>query len=109
MARGQEQRDLNRKKVGSANPTLRRKAIELLGPLGSEKAGAGLLALYSKEPDKDIRRKVIEALFVQGNAKALVEIARKETDQELKKKVVEQLSIMNSKEGTDFLMELLNK
>jgi len=50
---------------------------------------------------------VIEALFLQGNAKAIVEIARKETDPELKKKAVEQLWLMNSKEGTEFFEEIL--
>jgi hypothetical protein len=65
--------------------------------------------MYAGETDKGIRKKVIEALFLQGNAKALVEIARKETDSELKKKAVEQLSIMGSKEGTEYFKELLDK
>ena len=88
---------------------LRRAAIEKLGLMGSEKTAATLLKMYGNENDKEIRKKVIEALFLQGNAKAIVEIARKETDPALKKKAVEQLSIMNSKEGTEFFEEILNK
>ncbi len=91
------------------DPGLRRKAIEMLGPMGSEKTGAGLVALYDLYQDPDLRKKVIEALFAQGNGKALVEIARKETNPALRKKAIEQLSAMNSKEGTDYFMELLNK
>ena len=68
-----------------------------------------MLKMYDNEKEKEIRKKVIEALFLQGNAKAIVEIARKETDPELKKKAVEQLSIMNSKEGTEFFEEILNR
>ena len=62
------------------DPGLRLKAVELLGPMGSEKTGAGLSALYDNEKDRDIRKKIIESLFVQGNAKALVAIAKTEKD-----------------------------
>ncbi len=75
--------------------------------MGSEGTTATLLKMYANEKEKEIRKKVIEALFLQGNAKAIVTIARKETDPELKKKAVEQLSIMNSKEGAEFFEELL--
>ena len=47
--------------------------------------------------------------FIQGNAKALVNLARNEKDPELRKTAVEKLSVMNSKESTDFMMEILNK
>ncbi len=93
--------------LNEKDPALRLKAVELLGPMGAEKTGPTLVFLYEK--DKDLRRKIIEALFVQGNAKALVAIARRETDPRLKKKAVEQLSVMNSKEGSEFFMELLSK
>ena len=52
---------------------------------------------------------IINALFIQGNAAALVDIARKETDMNLKKQVVNQLSVMHSKEANDYLMEILAK
>jgi len=52
---------------------------------------------------------VIQGLFVQGNAKALVDLARKETDPSVKKEIVGKLSVMGSKEATDYLMEILNK
>jgi hypothetical protein len=38
-----------------------------------------------------------------------VAIARGEKDPELKKTAVQKLSLMHSKEGTDYLMELLQK
>ena len=66
-----------------------------------------IAAAAANEKETEIRKKVIEALFLQGNAKAIADIARKETDPELKKKAVEQLSIMNSKEGTEFFEEIL--
>ncbi len=50
---------------------------------------------------------VLNAYFVQGNATALIAIARKEQDPELKKKAVQMLSMMQSKEATDYMLELL--
>jgi hypothetical protein len=46
---------------------------------------------------------------LQNNASALVAIARTEKDPELKREAVQKLSLMHSKEGTDYLMELLQK
>jgi hypothetical protein len=51
----------------------------------------------------------LNAYFLQGNAKALVAIARTEKDPELRKTAVSKLALMNSKEGTEYLMELLQK
>ena len=56
-----------------------------------------------------VREEVLNAFFLQGNAAAIVAIARGEKDPELKKIAVQKLSIMNSKEGTDYLMEILQK
>ena len=91
------------------DPELRRSAIEKLGLMRSPKTAEALARIYANEKEKGIRKKVIEALFLQGNAKAIVEIARKETDPELKKNAVERLSIMNSKEGLEYFEEILNK
>jgi len=66
-------------------------------------------ARHASEPDVEARRAVIQALFVQGNVDALVDIARKEKDPQLRKDAVAQLSHMNSKAATDFMLEILNK
>jgi HEAT repeat protein len=65
--------------------------------------------MYRSESDQRVREAALQALFVQGNAKALIEIAKAETDPELKKKAVAHLSHMGSKEATAFLLEILNK
>ncbi|HMD50525.1 MAG TPA: hypothetical protein VKG79_15550, partial [Bryobacteraceae bacterium] len=84
-------------------------AINQLGVMGKSKTGASLAALYPQETDSENKKAIINALFVQGNAPALVDLARKETDMNMKKQIVNQLSIMHSKEATDYLMELLAK
>ena len=65
------------------------------------------MTMYASEKEPDIRKEIIQALFLQQNAKALVDIARKETDPELKKAAAQKLSLMNSKEGTEYFMDLL--
>jgi HEAT repeat protein len=83
-------------------------AIRSLGLMG-KKTGPDLVAMYASDPDKAVKKAVLQALFLQGNATAIVEIARKETDPELKKEAVQKLSLMNSKEAAEFMMEVLNK
>ncbi len=91
------------------DPELRRAAIRNLGLIGSAEAKDALPAIYAKETDRENKEAVLNALFIQGNAHALVAIARSEKDPELKRTAVSKLSIMNSKEGNDYLMEILQK
>jgi hypothetical protein len=88
---------------------LRRAAIRNLGLVHSNDSGKALQAIYAKETDREVREEVLNAFFLQNNAAALVAIARAEKDPELKKTAVQKLSLMHSKEGTDYLMELLQK
>jgi HEAT repeat protein len=94
---------------GEKDPEIRRTAIHNLGLIGSEDARLALPAIYAKETDRENKETVLNALFIQGNAHALVTIARGEKDPELKKLAVSKLSLMNSKEGNDYLMEILQK
>jgi hypothetical protein len=94
---------------GEKDPEIRRTAIRNLGLVGSEDAKQALLAIYAKETNRENKEAVLNALFIQGNAHALVTIARGEKDPELKKTAVSKLALMNSKEGNDYLMEILQK
>ena len=94
---------------GEKNPELRGKAVELLGVMSKEKTGALLMSIYAKESEPSVRRRVLNALFIQGDAKPLIEIARKEQDPRLKREAVEKLSLMRSAEAKDYMLELLNK
>lgn len=91
------------------NPRLRRAAIHSLGLMGGEQTGAALVAMYGSESDPAIRGEIVNGLFIQGNAKAMVELARKETNPEMKKMIVGKLAVMGNKDATEYLMELLNK
>lgn len=91
------------------DPEIRRSAIHNLGLIGNEESRQALLNIYNKETDRENKETVINSLFMQGNAHALVAIARSEKDPELKKAAVSKLALMNSKEGNDYLMEILQK
>jgi HEAT repeats len=91
------------------DPELRRTAIRNLGLIHSEDSAKGLQSIYAKETDRGVKEEVLKALFLQGNAAAIVAIARNEKDPDLKKAAVSKLSIMHSKEATDYLMEILQK
>jgi HEAT repeat protein len=88
---------------------LRQAAVRSLGNADAGRASAILSAQYDKEKDTAVRQGILRAFANQDNAKALIAVARKETDAELKKCAVRQLSNMDSKEATDYLMEILNK
>jgi hypothetical protein len=91
------------------DPELRRAAVRNLGLVNSQESGKALAEIYARETDRAIREEVLNAYFLQGNASAIVAIAKSEKDPGLKKKAVEKLSLMQSKEGSDYLMELLQK
>jgi hypothetical protein len=90
-------------------PRLRKTAINMLGTKRKVDTADALVSIYGAEQDKAVKREILNALFIQGNAKAIIEVARKEQDVNLKRDAVQKLSMMKSKEATDFMMELLNK
>lgn len=91
------------------NPELRREAVRSLGLMGSKKTGDALVQIYSTDRDLEIRKGVVNALFLQENATALVALARKEDDINLKKEIVQKLALMHSEAATAYMMELIGK
>jgi len=88
---------------------LRLMAIHWLGVMDAPKTADVLVSIYENTRDPSIRNQVIQGLFVQDNAKALISLARKETDLSMKKAIVSKLSIMDSKEAREYLLEIINK
>ena len=96
--------------LNEQNLELRRAAIRNLGLMRGGKSSETLTLLYGREKDPAIRRDIINAFFIQGNAEQLVAIARKETDPNMRKELVSRLSQMTrSKVALDYLMEILQK
>ncbi len=89
------------------DPKLRASAIRSLGLMHSAQATDGLTALYANEQDMNVKKQIVESLWIQHSAKALVDVAKKETNPEMKRDIVQKLTMMHSKEATDYMMELL--
>jgi len=90
-------------------PELRRAAVRNLGLVRSDESSKALAEIYARETDRGIREEVLNAYFLQGNAGAIVAIAKAEKDPALKRTAVQKLSLMHSKEASDYMMELLQK
>jgi len=92
---------------GEKDPELRKTEIRNLGLMKRAGTAEALVAIYGSDQNPEIRRTVVNALFLQNNAAALVNLARAERSPETKKEIVSKLSLMKSKEATDYLLELL--
>jgi len=98
--------------MNEKDPSLKMSAINDLGMMDRRNGAKGedtLLAIYAADTNPDVRKKVINSLFISNDAKALVTLAKKETDPEMKKKIVSMLANMHSPDATAYLLELLNK
>jgi len=93
----------------SADPDLQVQALKYLQMVGGAEDKKLLSDLYSTSKDRDVKMRVVDALFEQGDARALVDMARKETDPGMRKRIVERLSRMKAKEATDYMLEIINK
>jgi tetratricopeptide (TPR) repeat protein len=93
----------------SSNPDLQLQALKYLQMFGGAEDKKVLADVYAVSKDRDVKLRVIEALYSQGDAKALVDMARRETDLEMRKRIVERLSRMKAKEATDYMLEIINK
>ncbi len=89
------------------DPNLRMSAIKSLGLMGSNGQGDVLISIYQSDQNREVREAVLNALFLQQNGKALVELARKEKDPRMKEEIVKKMSLVHSKEVTDYMMEVL--
>jgi HEAT repeat protein len=94
---------------GEQQPELRRDAVRYLGNMRATRTGDVLVQIYNSDNNPEVKKSVINGLFIQENATALVAIARKEQDVNLKKEIVSRLSNMRTKVATDYMMELLGK
>jgi hypothetical protein len=94
---------------GAANPDLQAKAIQYLAVTNAKENSNIFSSIYQRSSDPQVKRAVLNALFLKKDANALVSIARHENNSELKRDAVQRLAAMKDKAATDYLMELLNK
>lgn len=89
------------------DPDLRVAAIQSLGLMGNHGSADALVSIYKSDNNPQVRRAILKALFLQGNGKALVDLAKSEKDPERRAEIVKQMSLVQSKEVTDYMLEVL--
>ncbi len=98
---------LNDAAAGKLDPGLQREAIQSMAVFQGKRANDTLAEIYRTTSDPKIKKAIISAFFITGDASRMVDLARNEKDLELKRSIVAQLALMNDKAATDYMMELL--
>lgn len=88
--------------LGDSDPELRKKAIHSMGLSGS-KHQASLLDIYAEESQPEIKEAVLHALFLQGDPKPIMKLAKQEANPNLKEIAIKKLGLTG---GCDQLSEL---
>lgn len=102
MVSGEKQR-LFSVAQGEKEQSLRASAVDQLGVMGAHDE---LWQLYQKEPSVDVKKQIIRAMFVGGNATRLLELAKAEQNAELRLSAVRNLGLMGSKQTGDALLQI---
>jgi hypothetical protein len=93
--------------LGKFAPGEQKQAIEMMGVFQGKAGNDTLAEIYRSSADYPIKRAVISAFFISGDAQRMVDLARNEKDLRLKHDIVAQLALMHDKAATDYMLELL--
>lgn len=95
--------------LSERDPSLQRQAIRTLGISGGAAMAPTLVEIYQKSSSHEIKKAALQGLFLAGDAHDLVALARAEKDPAMKQEIVQHLSIMNNKEASSYMLEILEK
>ncbi len=90
-----------------ADVDLKVEAIRALGAAGGH-AGTTLQEIYRGTADERVKHAVIDALFVDEDARTMIVLARGEKDRELRRSMLQKLSMMDSPDALEFLSKQLD-
>ncbi len=102
MVGGEKERLLNAAQ-SEQHAELRAEAVRQLGTMN---AHAELWELYQRESSPDVKKQIIRAMFVGGNATRMTELARTEQNRELRREAIRNLGLMGSKGPADALVDI---
>jgi HEAT repeat protein len=89
-----------------ASPELRAAAVQQLGVMNAHEE---LWQLYQKEQSLDIKKRILQAMFVGGNATRLIEIANSEQNPELRRSAIRNLGHMGGQKTGDALTAIYGR
>jgi HEAT repeat protein len=87
-------------------PELRAEAVRQLGVMGAHDE---LAQLYQKESTVAVKKQILQAMFVGGNATKLIEIANSDPDAELRRAAIRNLGLMGGPRTADALVAIYNR
>jgi hypothetical protein len=87
-------------------PELRAEAVQQLGVMGAHEE---LWTLYQKETSVDVKKRIIQAMFVGGNVTRVSELALNESNLELRRAAIRNLGLMRGGKSSETLTLLYNR
>jgi HEAT repeat protein len=102
MVSGEKQRLLTAAQT-EQNEDLRREAVQQLGVMG---ANDELWQMYQKDSSITVKKQILQAMFVGGNATRMIELAKTEKDPDLRNTAVRNLGLMGGSKTGDALVEI---
>jgi HEAT repeat protein len=92
--------------TGEQVPELRAEAVQQLGVMGAREE---LWQLYQKEPSVDIKKRILQAMFVGGDSARMGELALNEQNAELRRTAIRNLGLMGASRSGETLVALYAK
>ncbi|HET7844136.1 MAG TPA: HEAT repeat domain-containing protein [Xanthomonadales bacterium] len=92
----------------NASPKVRAEAIRAVGIAGGKRGAEQVVGWYASG-DAQIRNAVIESLMISGESKQLVALYRAETDRDMKRRLLQAISSSGGDEALDLIDEMLEK
>jgi hypothetical protein len=89
--------------TGEAQPDVRNEAVRQLGVMGAHEE---LFQLYQRESAAEVKREILQAMFVGGNAARLIDLAKTEKDVELRRVAVRNLGLMRTSATGPAIVEI---
>jgi hypothetical protein len=89
------------------DPALRSQAIKYWAMTGNSDDGAALTAIYKSDSNTEVRKAVLDALFMKQDGKAMVDLAKAEKDPAQKLEIVRKMSMIQSPETKAYMLEVL--
>lgn len=91
------------------DPQLRKNAIRGLGMIEGKRSYDLLMEIWSAgHSTAEMKEGVVDALFIRGDAKTLIALARKEADRRVRRELVQRIALMQQPEARAYMQELLD-
>jgi HEAT repeat protein len=92
--------------TSETTPELKVEAVRQLGVMGAHDE---LWQLYQKESSVDVKKQILQSMFVGGNATRLIELANAEPNPELRYTAIRNLGLMGSRQTAAALVDIYTK